>query len=229
MPNELLVRVARTDYVDASLRGCSEHEFPWRARAQPKLRSEFIPSTSAPATETQPSRNSTSPNSCSSLSEKCPTTDQWASHGKLTNHGAQQGEIVRRDKSIALKDDSQRYQDKTGLLQPVVFKLGMNVSTWSCETGDESASNGIANLRHHNGNRGSCFLGGTAAGAPAVIMMSTLARPPAREGDRLFPHDVATGSLSVRLIGNQRFPAIKLSHQNFSDRCPRIVRLFYSS
>ena len=120
MPNELLVRVARTDYVDASLRGCSEHEFPWRARAQPKLRSEFIPSTSAPATETQPSRNSTSPNSCSSLSEKCPTTDQWASHGKLTNHGAQQGEIVRRDKSIALKDDSQRYQDKTGLLQPVV-------------------------------------------------------------------------------------------------------------
>jgi hypothetical protein len=51
----------------------------------------------------------------------------------------------------------------------------------------------------------------------------------AREGDRLFPHDVATGSLSVRLIGNQRFPSIKLSHQNFSDRCPRIVRLFYSS
>ena len=59
--------------------------------------------------------------------------------------------------------------------------------------------------------------------------LSGLVRPPAREGDRLFPHDVATGSLSVRLIGNQRFPSIKLSHQNFSDRCPRIVRLFYSS
>jgi hypothetical protein len=89
MPIELLVKVARTDYADASLRSCSEHEFGepgaagihaaarrpgapsavtsdpvrWRARAQPKLRSEFIPSTPEPATETQPSRNSTSPNS----------------------------------------------------------------------------------------------------------------------------------------------------------------------
>ena len=78
MPNELLVRVARTGYADASLRSCSEHEFgepgaagihaaarrpgapsavtsdplPWRARTPPKLRSEFIPSTSEPATET---------------------------------------------------------------------------------------------------------------------------------------------------------------------------------
>ena len=35
MPNELLVRVARTDYADASLRGCSEHVLmlpPGRAR-----------------------------------------------------------------------------------------------------------------------------------------------------------------------------------------------------
>ena len=127
MPNELLVRVARTDYADASLRSCSEHEFPWRARAQPKLRSEFIPSTSAPATETQPSRNSTSPNSCSSLSEKCPTTDQWASHGKLTNHGAQQGEIVRRDKSIALKDDSQRYQEKRDCYNQLSLNWGIEM------------------------------------------------------------------------------------------------------
>jgi hypothetical protein len=27
IPNELLVRVARTDYADAGLRSCSEHEF----------------------------------------------------------------------------------------------------------------------------------------------------------------------------------------------------------
>ena len=154
MPNELLVRVARTDYADASLRSCSEHEFPWRARAQPKLRSEFIPSTSAPATETQPSRNSTSPNSCSSLSEKCPTTDQWASHGKLTNHGAQQGEIVRRDKSIALKDDSQRYQDKTGLIQPVVFELADRVGR---DKLNESLRQGGYYMFRHSTNTASFF------------------------------------------------------------------------
>jgi hypothetical protein len=62
---------------------------PWRARAQPKLRSEIIPSTPEPATEhsTEPSLNK-SKTAALSVSEKCPTTDQRAPHGKLTNHGA---------------------------------------------------------------------------------------------------------------------------------------------
>ena len=66
---------------------------------------------------------------------------------------------------------------------PVVCRLSPgqdgqsgNVPARSRKAGDEPVANRISIIRHDNGNRGSCFLGGWVTVGPVVTMTSTLRR-----------------------------------------------------